>query len=142
MINSVIKGNIYLKRKELSLTQEEVAQKLGISVTAYRDLERGNTNMLNPHIPKIAEVLETTVEELILGYIPLSKDIRNLEELEEQYQTKAKSREKEFTKRESEFQNQISHMQTAIDSLKETVQTKNDIIGLLQKRLVQESENK
>ncbi len=141
MINSVIKGNIYLKRKELSLTQEELAQKLGISVTAYRDLERGNTNMLNPHIPKIAEILGTSIEELILGYIPLSEDVKTLEDLEAKYQTKAKIREEELETRIRELQNQVIYMQTAIDSLKEAVQTKNDIIGLFRKTLGEEKEN-
>ncbi len=141
MINSTIKGNIYLKRKELNLTQEELAQKLGISVTAYRDLERGNTNMINSHIPKIAEILETNIEELILGYKPLSKDEANLDELEIKYMTKAKEKEDEYNKRIENLLNQIQHMQTSIDSLKETVKTKNDIIGLLKKTLDQEKEN-
>ncbi len=142
MINSVIKSNIYLKRKELSLTQEDVAQKLGISVTAYRDLERGNTNMLNPHIPKIAEVLETSIEELILGYFPLAKDAEELEDLEKKYAGSLRQKDEEYENNLKALKNQITQMQTAIDSLQETVKTKNDIIGLLQKLLAQENDNK
>ena len=55
--------------------------------------------------------------------------------------TKAKEKEDEYNKRIENLLNQIQHMQTSIDSLKETVKTKNDIIGLLKKTLDQEKEN-
>lgn len=44
MDNNSIKDNIRRIRKSRKLTQEDMAHKLGISLTAYRDLERGNTS--------------------------------------------------------------------------------------------------
>ena len=41
MDNTSIKNNIRKIRKARKFTQEEMAHKLGISVTAYRDFEKG-----------------------------------------------------------------------------------------------------
>ena len=70
MDNTSIKNNIRNKRKEKKFTQEEIAHKLGISLTAYRDFEKGGTSIVNGNIMKLADLLETTTEELVLGYVP------------------------------------------------------------------------
>ena len=70
MDNTSIKNNIRNKRKERKFTQEEVAHQLGISLTAYRDIEKGGTSIVNSNLIRIADLLETTTEELVLGYRP------------------------------------------------------------------------
>lgn len=48
---------IRLLRMEKKLTQENIANDLGISVTAYSKIERGKTNISFTRIGQIAEVL-------------------------------------------------------------------------------------
>ena len=66
MDNTTIKDNIRRIRKTRKLTQEEMALRLGISITAYRDLEKGNTSILNSNVYKIADLLDTPAEEIVL----------------------------------------------------------------------------
>ena len=71
MDNSTIKENIRRIRNSQGLTQEQMAGRLGISLTAYRDLETGKTSMMNANVAKIAMMFDTTIEELVLGYRPV-----------------------------------------------------------------------
>jgi transcriptional regulator with XRE-family HTH domain len=58
MINLEKLGNrIRLLRIEKNLTQENMADDLGISITAYSKIERGKTNISITRLGEIAEVL-------------------------------------------------------------------------------------
>ena len=85
MDNSSIKSNIQNFRKRRKYTQEHVANMLGISVTAYRELEKGNTSIVNPNIFRMASLMNTTTEELVLGYCPTESEGQRLEEVQEEY---------------------------------------------------------
>ena len=104
------------------MTQEDMAHLLGISVTAYRDLERGNTSIMNAHLLKIAELLETSTEELVLGYRPAQMPGKKLEEMEA-----------EFSERIVALETEIDYLRKLVKSLEETIATKNQIIEILQK---------
>ena len=122
MDNTSIKENIRKIRKQRKMTQEEMAHLLGISVTAYRDLERGNTSIMNVHLLKIAELLETSSEELVLGYRPVQMPGKKLEDVQAEYSEKVMVLEKE-----------IDYLRKLVKSLEETIATKNQIIEMLQK---------
>ena len=71
IVNNIsIKNNIRRIRKDRKITQEEMAHRLGISVTAYRDFEKGDTSIVNGNVMKLADLLETSTEEIVLGYRP------------------------------------------------------------------------
>lgn len=59
-----MKNNLSLRRKELKLTQAQIAKAIGVSESHYQSYEYGT------HIPsviialRIARALDTTVEEL------------------------------------------------------------------------------
>ena len=124
MDNTSIKNNIRNKRKERKFTQEEVAHRLGISLTAYRDIEKGGTSIVNGNVMKLADLLDTTTEELVLGYRPskeygtLLEDVRN-----------------EYNSRISILEKRVRDLEKLVDSLEETVATKNEIITMLRKTL-------
>lgn len=122
MDNTSIKENIRKIRKQRKMTQEDMAHLLGISVTAYRDLERGNTSIMNAHLLKIAELLETSTEELVLGYRPAQMPGKKLEEMEA-----------EFSERIVALETEIDYLRKLVKSLEETIATKNQIIEILQK---------
>ena len=122
MNNSTIKDNLRRIRKERRITQEDMAFRLGISLTAYRDLERGNTSMVNANLIRSAQLLETSTEEIVLGYKPAQLSTRKLEEMESQY-----------SGRISELEKEVEYLRKLVNSLEETVTTKNQVIEMLQK---------
>ena len=124
MDNSTIKDNIRKRRKERKLTQEEMADRLDISLTAYRDLEKGHTNIVNANVIRIAELLETSTEELVLGYRPVQAPGKLLEEMRSEYGN-----------RMSVMERRIADLEKLVASLEETIRSKNEIITMLRNSL-------
>ena len=127
MDNNSIKDNIRRIRKSRKLTQEDMAHKLGISLTAYRDLERGNTSVMNGNIMRIASLLETSTEEIVLGYRPSQMAGVALEDVREEYSTRVTTLER-----------RVADLEKLVESLKETIESKNEIITMLKKSLDRE----
>ena len=124
MGNSTIKDNIRKRRKERKLTQEEMADRLDISLTAYRDLEKGHTNIVNANVIRIAELLETSTEELVLGYRPVQAPGKLLEDMRSEYGN-----------RMSVMERRIADLEKLVASLEETIRSKNEIITMLRNSL-------
>lgn len=122
MDNSSIKDNIRKVRKARKLTQEELADRLDISLTAYRDLEKGSTNIVNSNVFRLAELLGTSTEELVLGYRPVQAPGQMLEDIRSEYGGKIEAMER-----------RIADLEKLVRSQEETIRTKNDIISLLKK---------
>lgn len=127
MDNTSIKNNIRNTRKSRNLTQEEMAHRLGISLTAYRDLEKGETSIVNINLMKVADLLETTSEELVLGYKPAQLSGPGLEDVRTEYGNRIDI-----------LNSRISDLEKIIRSQEETIATKNEIITLLKKSLDEE----
>ena len=123
MDNSSIKENIRRIRKACRFTQEEIAAQLGISLTAYRDLEYGPTAMINGNLPKFAEVTGTSMEELMLGYCPQPS-----ENILKEVQT-------EYGSRISTMQTRIADLEKLVKSLEGRLEDKEEIILMLKKNL-------
>ena len=101
-----------------------MAHKLDISLTAYRDLEKGSTSIMNANIIRMAEVLETSAEELVLGYRPVHSPAKLLEDIRSEYGGKI-----------SIMERRIADLEKLVDSLEETIRTKNEIITMLRNLL-------
>lgn len=124
MDNASIKDNIRKIRKARKLTQEAIALQMGISLTAYRDLEKGDTVIVNGNLMKIAALLDTPPEEIVLGYRPSQSDGVNIQKMQEEYSSKIDT----LLKR-------ISDLEKLVNSQEETIRSKNEIISMLKKRL-------
>ena len=122
MDTTSIKDNIRRIRKEHGLTQEEMAHRLGISLTAYRDLEKGNTNIVNCNVIRLAHLLDTSTEELVLGYRPVRIPEENLREMKEEY-----------AGRIAELEKEVEYLRKLVKSQEEIIETKNQIIEMLRK---------
>ena len=59
-----IGNRLYAVRKRLGLTQMEVAERAGLSLRTYADIERGTVNMRVETALQICEALHITQEEL------------------------------------------------------------------------------
>ena len=124
MDNSSIKENIRNARRSRKLTQEDLADRLDISLTAYRDLEKGSTNIVNSNVIRLAEILDTTTEELVLGYRPVQAPGKVLEDIRNEYGGHI-----------SMLERRVAELEKMVAYLEETVRTKNEIISLLKKSL-------
>jgi transcriptional regulator with XRE-family HTH domain len=60
-----VNEKIRLIRETKGLTQEQVAEKLGVSPTVYGDIERGNSDPKLSKLEKIAEILGMKLSELL-----------------------------------------------------------------------------
>lgn len=60
-----VNKKIRLIREAKGLTQEQVAEQLGVSPTAYGDIERGDNDPKLSKLQKIAEILEISLSELV-----------------------------------------------------------------------------
>ena len=127
MDNSSIKDNIRKIRKARKLTQEEMALQLGISLTAYRDFEKGSTSILNGNLHKIASLLNTPEEEIVLGYRPAQVEGANLQDVQAEYSEKIGLLER-----------RIRDLEKLAASQEEVISSKNEIITMLRKRLDEE----
>lgn len=58
--------NLYQRRKELGMTQYEVAEHAGISDRTYADIERGSVNMRIGTFLQICDALKTTPNDILL----------------------------------------------------------------------------
>ena len=122
MDKNSIKDNIRRIRKRSGMTQEDMAHELGISLTAYRDLERGATNIVNSNIARIAEITGTTTEE-VLGYTTVPDEDR-IQDVQVEYGAKIEN-----------LQTRINHLEKIVASLEDVIATKNEIISILKKNI-------
>lgn len=60
-------NNIRKIRGRNKISQEYIAAKLGISPTAYSNIENGNTKLTVDRLFEIADALEVDVAELLTG---------------------------------------------------------------------------
>ncbi len=134
MDNGIVKLNIINRRKELKLTQAEMAERLGISRNAYRSIERGETRLISENIDRIAAILENTAEELVLGYTPSPANGKTLNDLKEEFSSMARNRETEYENRINILSLKISSLEAKIDLLEDLVRTKDEIIHMLKKQ--------
>jgi len=122
MDNNSIKENIRKIRKSKGLTQEEMAHRMGISLTAYRDLEKGATGIVNSNISKIAEITGISTAE-VLGY-------------SEQSQTVTVNDVKaEYNSRIDTMQTRINDLEKIVASLEALIKVKDEVISMLKKHI-------
>jgi transcriptional regulator with XRE-family HTH domain len=124
MDNISIKNNIMKIRKARKITQESMALSLGMSLTAYRDFERGKTSVMNMNVLKIASLLNIPAEELVLGYRPHQINDSANENLL-----------KEYANRINEQERRIADLEILVESLQDAVSSKNEIIAMRKKSL-------
>lgn len=123
MDNAKIKDNIRKIRKSRGLTQEEMADRLGMSLTAYRELEKGATAIFNSNISKIAALTGTSAEEIVLGHSP-----ENINGILEEDRTG-------YGYMYESLQTRVRYLEKLVESLEEVIEGKNEIISLLKKSI-------
>ncbi len=64
--NGAIKQKIYEIRRSKGISQEKIANLIGVALNSYRKLERGKTNLVNEKLWDIANALNVSIKELVL----------------------------------------------------------------------------
>lgn len=117
-MNATIGKKLKELRKQKGLTQEQTANYLFISQSAYARMESGESYSWATHLEKICQLFEITPETLlskkhpILGYININSEGEHSEvltqlikKLIEQYETRLKEKEDLI----EELQKKINH---------------------------------
>ena len=127
-----VKENLKRVRKGLKLTQQEMAERVGLSRNAYVSLESGPTRMLNESLERVAELAEMPVTELVTGYPTPVALQAELDAVRVGSERRIAELEALIAAREGE----IAALKGHIESMKDTLRTKDEIISLLKKKSV------
>lgn len=87
-------------RKEVKLTQTQIAEKLNISQQAYASWERGAKKPTQENLVKIAQVLNVSVDYLVGNLETNSEELDNIELLFRMNSKGLTEEEKEIFKKE------------------------------------------
>ena len=112
----------------MGYTQESMAGKIGMSTNSYSQIERGKTVLVSKRLFDIAKALNTTPEELILGYVPKEDLTDKIAEIESTYK-------EIIAKTESENKIARVELEAEIQRLRATIESKESIIGVLKESL-------
>lgn len=138
MDNRTIKQNIAAFRKRLGMTQEQMAELIHISTTAYRDLEKGNTVILSEKIIDMAAKTGFPVEEIIQEKPFRTEEVSCLENAQKEYgsqngdirqEVERLRQESEHFRQEADYLRQINQLQSQM------ISDKDDIIKMLKRSL-------
>lgn len=110
MDNQSIKKNIELLRRRSGLSQTEAARQLDISRVAFRNLEKGDTKIVNDLFFKLAEILGVSPEHLMLGYEPGASS-GELEETQNRLANQMASMVADYEKRLDDLRRQNADLQ-------------------------------
>lgn len=130
MDNARIKENIIRKRTEKGISQDEMAQRLEMSRNSYRNIEKGSTYVVSRHLKEIADILNITEEELVLGYKP-AEGAGSLEEVRSQYSKISDDLRQNYEERLAGLSDQLELQKLMVSDLRELIDSKNEIIRLL-----------
>ena len=133
MDNARIKENIIRIRNEKGISQEDMANSLGISRNSYRSIEKGSTNVISRRLGEIAHLLGVSEEELALGYQPV-ESAEKLEDIRLQYRKSVEEVTMSADARIAELEKTVSIQNETIANLREIIDSKNEIISLLKRR--------
>lgn len=130
MDNARIKENIIRKRTEKGISQDEMAQRLEMSRNSYRNIEKGSTYVVSRHLKEIADILNITEEELVLGY-KSAEGAGSLEEVRSHYSKISDDLRQNYEERIAGLSDQLELQKLMVSDLRELIDSKNEIIRLL-----------
>ena len=141
MNNYSVKKNISQKRKASGISQTEMADKLGLSRTADRNIEMGDTRLISDKVEDIARLLDVTAEELVLGYKPSENMAMRFNDIEHEFEEERSAIIRQYESEMKRLENTIDTLNSYITALKDTLLTKDEMIAMLKKKLADEGNN-
>lgn len=138
MDNDSIKKNLLKMRLEHGLSQEDMAEALGISRNAYRSIEKGGTRLVNDIVMKVAQWAGVTPEEIVLGYEPSESGSASLKDARERFNYRVKALTDDYEARMEAQRKEIALLKDLLKEKDENIRTLKSMIALLEKGQEQE----
>lgn len=139
MDNDSIKVNIVRKRTEEGISQDEMARRLRISRNTYRNIEKGTAKVISERLNEIASSLNTSAEELVLGYKTVERN-SEVEDIRMEFDSAKNRYEKEKASLIADYENRINvltdhiaSLESTISNMREIIDSKNEIISLMKR---------
>lgn len=124
MDNISVKKNLENIRLSNNLSQEEMANVLGIARNTYRNIEKGGTKLISDTVMKVAEWADLTPEEVVLGYAP----VEDRESLLRETRERLNGRIRTIT---DDYEAKLERLRSENELLKELLKQKDDNIRTL-----------
>ena len=134
MDNESIKRNLLKIRLEHNLSQEAMADVLGIARNTYRNIEKGKTKLLSDTVMKVAEWAGITPEEVTLGYSPSeSRDVR-LKDARDNYNNRVKTLVDEYEARLDTLTEENRLLKELVKEKDDNIRNLKSMVALLENR--------
>lgn len=111
--NKSVGRNIRAVRHQLGWSQEDVANKLGISIPAFSKIETGITDINLSRLQQVADIFELSLVQLL-----------SFEEIQDEYQS---THLQDAKKRLEECENEIVELQRKVIGLYEELRYRNSV---------------
>ncbi len=123
-----VKRNIRRTREALGLSQRQMAEQLGISRTAYRNFETGETRIYSEHITQMAGMAGKTDEEVLLG----DEARAAASELREgaDWEARMRALTAEYERRLDEKRREIEHLKALLESKEQSIRLQEQLLGM------------
>jgi len=126
--NKKLKQRIRKIREENNLSQQQVADELGISRNAFIAMEIGETTIINEKYLKFAQKYDKSFSSSVEGYEKTQTDGREMHELAFEYEKQKAEIVQNYENILLEKERQILELQNQIKELKRTEKNLNDYI--------------
>lgn len=133
MDDNSIKEIIALLREKKGLSQTELANRIGIDRNTYRNLEKGDTRILSPHIEAIAKELGTTTEHLLLGTDLEDERKLSLNDIDARETELVSIVRNMYSEKISMLEKEVADLKELVEILKSRIYDKDLIISMLRK---------
>lgn len=131
MDNESVKRNILKLREQMNLSQQEIAERIGISRNAYRAIEKGTTKLFSDNLSRLAEISGKSEEELLLGYLPRPEQASALEDMQVSYNRQKMEIIRDYEDRLAAKDKEIAMKDSIIDSQETTIRTLKEMNSML-----------
>ena len=129
--------NLVKVREDLNITQQEMADRVGISRVTLYGLEKEKIHIFNESFLRFAEVNKIPLEELILGYKP-EVNGHALEQARAEYGMERDALIADYEDKISALNAKIEDLTRQITDLRDHLETKNEIIAHLRSQIPSE----
>lgn len=135
MDNESIKKNLLKLRLEHNMSQEDMAEVLGVARNTYRSIEKGSTKLISDTVMKVADWAGMEPEEIVLGYMPSEeKGSQKLKDARERYNLRVKTITDEYENRLELLRKENDMFKDLLKEKDENIRTLRSMVALLEKK--------
>ncbi|MCQ2184696.1 MAG: helix-turn-helix domain-containing protein [Bacteroidales bacterium] len=129
----IIFNNLKILRRKMNMTQAELAEKVGLHRLSYANIECGKTELINPHLPKIADVLHSSLQVILFTDLSEGEDMQAAllcdgDPMEMKYASKTQDRINSLKEENRTIRESLARAQETIAQLKAVIASKDEVI--------------